>query len=511
MGKGYLLGIDIGTYESKGVITDLNGKVLSTQVNPHTMSIPHQGWAEHDAEKDWWGDFCIITRKLLADTGIDPKEIIAVGCSAIGSDCLPVDKECKPLRMAILYGVDTRNMNEITELEEKWGKDKIFEHGGMELATQMVGPKILWVKKNEPEVYKKAYKFVTASTFLVARLTGNYVIDHMTGSFFMPMYDYKKGEWSREMSEGIVEVERLPELRWSDEIAGYVTKDAAAQTGLAEGTPVAVGAVDAVSECVSIGTVKPGQMMIMYGSTIIMLEVMDHYNVERTLWGQPYAFKGTYGMIGAMATSGALTRWFRDKVAVDLVAAEQAGGPNAYGELVKEAENIPAGSEGLVVLPYFSGERTPLNDPRARGTYFGLTLAHTRAHLFKATLEGVAFSIRHNFDVMKGVGATINEVIAVGGGTKNKIWLQAVSDICGVPQRIPDVVTGASYGDAFIAGLGAGVFSSRNDIEKWVKYSREVKPDPAKYDTYNQYFQVYLELYKRNKDLMHDLFHLANP
>jgi len=151
MAKGYLLGIDIGTYESKGVITDLDGKVLSTQVNPHTMSIPHQGWAEHDAEKDWWGDFCIITKKLLADTGIDPKEIIAVGCSAIGSDCLPVDKDCKPLRMGILYGVDTRNMNEITELDEKWGKDKIFEHGGMELATQMVGPKILWVKKNEPK------------------------------------------------------------------------------------------------------------------------------------------------------------------------------------------------------------------------------------------------------------------------------------------------------------------------------------------------------------------------
>ncbi len=510
MEKGYLLGIDIGTYESKGVITDLNGKVLCTQVNPHNLSIPHQGWAEHDAEKDWWGDFCIITQKLLKETGIDPKQIVSVGCSAIGSDCLPVDKDCNPLRKAILYGVDTRNMNEITELEEKLGKDRIFEHSGMELATQMVGPKILWVKKNEPEVYKKAYKFVTATTFLVARLTGNYVIDHMTGSFFMPMYDYKKGVWSREMSEGIVEIERLPDLRWSDEIAGHITRTAAGQTGLAEGTPVVVGAVDAVSESVSVGVVKPGQMMIMYGSTIIMLEVMDCYMTERSLWGQPYAFKGTYGMIGGMATSGALTRWFRDKVAQDLVVAEQNGGANAYGELVKEAEGIAPGSEGLVVLPYFSGERTPLNDPRARGTYFGLTLAHTRAHLFKATLEGIAFSIRHNFDVMKTVGARIDEVIAVGGGTKNRIWLQAVSDICGVPQRIPSVITGASYGDAFIAGLGAGVFSSCNDIEKWVNYSGTVTPDPAKYELYNKYFQVYLELYKRNKDLMHDLFHLGN-
>lgn len=510
MEKGFLIGIDIGTYESKGVITNLEGKVLCTKVKPHTLSIPRQGWAEHDPEKDWWGDFCYITRELLKETAIDPKQIIAVGCSAIGSDCLPVDKDCNPLRMAILYGVDTRNMNEITELEEKYGKDRIFEHSGMELATQMVGPKILWVKKNEPEIYKKAYKFVTATTFLVARLTGNYVIDHMTGSFFMPMYDYKKGVWSREMSEGIVEIERLPELRWSDEIAGHVTRKAAEQTGLAEGTPVVVGAVDAVSEAVSVGAVKPGQMMIMYGSTIIMLEVMDRYNTERTLWGQPYAFKGTYGMIGGMATSGSLTRWFRDKLAPELVAAEKDGGSNAYAALCKEAEAIPPGSEGLVVLPYFSGERTPLNDPRARGTYFGLTLAHTRGHLFKATLEGISYSIRHNFDVMKTVGAEINEIIAVGGGTKNRIWLQAVSDICGVPQRIPSVITGASYGDAFIAGLGAGVFKQKEDIEKWVSYEGEVKPDPAKYDQYQKYFEIYLELYKRNKDLMHDLFKLGN-
>jgi xylulokinase len=215
-------------------------------------------------------------------------------------------------------------------------------------------------------------------------------------------------------------------------------------------------------------------------------------------------------MIAGMATSGSLTRWFRDKLSQDLVAAEGAGGANAYGELVKEASQIAPGSEGLVVLPYFSGERTPLNDPCARGTYFGLTLAHTRGHMFRATLEGIGFSIRHNFDMMKKVGAKIDEVIAVGGGTKNPVWMQVVSDMCQVPQKVPAVTTGASYGNAFIAGLGAGVFSSYTDIEKWLDYKTKVEPNPAHGEVYDKYYPIYLELYQRNKDLMHALYELGN-
>jgi xylulokinase len=237
---------------------------------------------------------------------------------------------------------------------------------------------------------------------------------------------------------------------------------------------------------------------------------MDRYVTERSLWANPYAFKGTSCMLAGMATSGALTRWFRDKIAQDLVAAEGAGGPNAYGELVKEASQVAPGSEGLVVLPYFSGERTPLNDPRARGTFFGLTLAHTRGHMFRATLEGIGFSIRHNLDMMKKAGAKIDEVIAVGGGTKNPVWMQIVSDMCLLPQKVPAVTTGASYGDAFIAGLGAGVFSSYTDIEKWLDYKTRVEPNPAQHEIYEKYYPVYLELYQRNKDLMHTLYELGN-
>jgi len=506
----YLLGIDVGTYESKGVIVNLDGEVVSTQVSPHQMDIPHQGWAEHDPEKVWWGDFVNITQRLLADSSVDAADIAGVGCSAIAPDVLPVDKNCNPLRKGgILYGVDTRATEEIAELEAEIGADVIFKKTGNMLSSQATGPKILWLKKNEPEIYKKAYKFVTASTFLVARLTGNFVIDHLTGSFCLPLYDFEKRVWDDSLTKGVVDLGRLPELRWADEVAGTVTAEAAAVTGLKQGTPVVVGTADAASEAVSVGVVSAGQMMLMYGSTIFIIEVLDKPVTDERLWANPYLFEGTSALLAGMATSGALTRWFRDKIAVDLVAAEEDGGENAYAALTAEAMDIPAGSEGLVVLPYFSGERTPINDPKARGVIFGLTLAHTRAHMFKASLEGIGYGVRHHFDVMKEIGAEPREVIAVGGGTKSPLWLQVVSDISQKPQLVPAVTLGASYGDAFLAGMGAGVFSSSHDIAKWLKDIRIVEPNPALKDTYDRYQELYLELYKQNKELMHRVRALA--
>lgn len=510
MTKEYLLGIDIGTYESKGVITTLDGEVISTQVNPHQMLIPKQGWAEHDPEEVWWGDFVSITKRLLEDSGVDPKNILGVGCSAIGPDILPVDKECQPLRSGgILYGVDTRATDEMADLNQRLGPDVIFKKTGNMLSSQSTGPKILWLKNNEPEIYKKAYKFVTASSFLVARLTGNFVIDHLTGSFCLPLYDFEERVWDDSLTKDIVELGRLPELRWANEVAGTITAEAAALTGLAQGTPVVVGTADAASEAVSVGVTKPGQMMLMYGSTIFMIEVLDKPVTDERLWATPYLFEGTSALLAGMATSGALTRWFRDKLSPDLLATEEAGGDSAYTALTQEAMSIPPGSEGIIVLPYFSGERTPINDPKARGVFFGLTLAHTRAHLFKAVIEGIGYGVRHHLDVMKSIGAEPEEIIAVGGGTKSPLWLQAVSDISQAPQLVPAVTLGASYGDAFLAGMGAGVFNSSTDIQMWLKDIRTVEPKPETCETYDKYMDLYLELYRRNKELMHEIRELV--
>ena len=505
MSHGYLLGVDIGTYESKGVLVTPGGRIVASRTAPHPLSIPAQGWAEHDPEEVWWKDLVSIVRGLMADSGVRPNEIIAVGASAIGPDLLPVDEECRPLRAgAILYGIDTRAAAEIEELEERLGKEAIFRTCGNALSSQAVGPKLLWLRRKEPEVYRRAFKFVTASTFLVARLTGRFVIDHLTASCWAPLYDFRGRTWGGFMN-GIVEEHRLPELAWPAEIAGKLTRKAASETGLAEGTPVIVGTADAAAEAVSVGVVVPGQMMLMYGSTVFMYAVQDRPRPDERLWSLPYVFPGTFSVAGGMATSGALTRWFRDQLAPDLVAAEQDGGLPAYQALIQEAEKIPAGSEGLVVLPYFSGERTPINDPRARGVIFGLTLAHSRGHLFHAVLEGIGYGIKHHLAVLKDMDATPREIIAVGGGVKNPLWLRIVSDICQVPQKVPSVTVGAAYGDAFLAGLGAGVFASAADIGRWVSDFNIIQPNPAHAKRYEEYYETYLALYSKTRDLMHRL------
>ncbi len=221
-----------------------------------------------------------------------------------------MDAECRPLRPGgILYGVDTRAAAEIAELEAALGVDAIFAKTGNSLSAQTTGPKILWLKRHEPEVYRRAYKFVTATSFLVARLTGNFVVDQLTGSFCAPLYDFRRRAYDDSLSREIVELERLPELRWANEIAGTVTPAAAAQTGLAAGTPVTVGTSDAAAEAVSVGVTAPGQMMLMYGSTIFFIEVLDQPITDERLWATPYLFEGTSALLAGMATSGALTRW----------------------------------------------------------------------------------------------------------------------------------------------------------------------------------------------------------
>jgi xylulokinase len=505
MTPSYLLGVDIGTYESKGVITRVDGELVGVQVRPHTLSIPRPGWAEHDPEAVWWQGLVDIVQRLFAATGVSPQQIRALGISAIAPDLLPVDNAFRPLRRgAILYGIDTRAAQEIDQLNRQVGEELVFQRCGNSLSAQAVGPKLLWLKGHEPDVFAEAARFVTATTFLVGRLTGQCVIDHLTASTWVPLYDFAAQAWG-DLGAEIVETARLPEIRWCTDVAGTVTEEAARQTGLAAGTPVIVGTADAAAEAVSVGVVAPGQMMLMYGSTIFMYAVQAEPKMDRRLWAAPYVFPRTSSLAAGMSTGGALTRWFRDHFAADLVAGENATGTNAYAQLAQAAEQVPPGAEALLVLPYFSGERTPINDPRALGMEFGLTLAHTRAHVFRAILEGVAYGIRHNLEVMQEIGAKPQQIMAVGGGTRNPLWLQIVSDVCNVPQVIPEITLGASYGDAFLAGLGTGVFSSFSDINRWTRYVKTVNPNPAHSDLYSRYFDLYLDLYRTNKPLMHQL------
>ncbi|MBL0372412.1 FGGY-family carbohydrate kinase [Rhizobium sp. KVB221] len=492
----YYLGIDIGTFESKGVLVDESGAIAALATRPHKMLVPQPGWAEHDPDQDWWGDFCFLSKKLIADSGIDPKDIKSVGASAIGPCMLPVDAEGNALMNGVLYGVDTRAAKEIEDLNAEIGVERILEVSGNALTSQSVGPKILWLKNNRPEIYEKAAKIVSSTTYLVQKLTGNCVIDHYTAANFSPLYDVGAQRFSDDLTKSILPLEKLPKLLWTTEVAGTVTSAASAATGLDEGTPVICGTIDAAAEAFSVGVLSAGDMMVMYGSTIFIILLSEQRVRDSRLWYAPWFFPGEHASMSGLATSGTLTHWFRDQIGRDLDPA------TAFGVLAQEAASSKPGANGLVFLPYFSGERTPIHDTHAKGMLFGLNLTHTRGDIYRALIEGIACGTNHIFETYAAAGARPARLIAVGGGTKNQIWLEATSNISGLPQIMTEKSMGASYGNAFLAALGIGDVS-RDQIKTWNPVEREV---PAVHDpAYDRQYQIFLRLYQQTKDLMAEL------
>lgn len=493
-----LLGIDIGTYSSKGVLVEPDGTVLCSHVVEHTMDIPHPGWAEQDGDKVWWADVVQICKVLLDGSPYSGNDVAGVALSAIGPCMLPLDKHGKPLRPGILYGVDTRASEEIDLLNEQIGADTIFEFSKMALTSQAIGPKILWMKHNEPDLWSQVDHITTASSYLIYRMTGEKVMDRHTASHYMPLMDMEALAWSAKFAEHVVSLKKLPRLGWSDELAGTVSQQGAAETGLSVGTPVAVGAVDALSEGLSVGVVQPGDLMIMYGSTTFFILVVDQPVPDERVWTVGGIYNGQYNLAAGMATTGSLTRWFRDELARDLPEE------TAYATLFAGAENIAPGADGLIMLPYFSGERTPINDPQARGVIAGLSLSHTREHFYRAILEGVAYGIRHNIEAFSEMGAPVKRIVAVGGGSQSDTWLQIVSDVAKVEQMVPKLTIGASYGDAFLAGLAAGVLQ-RHDLEQWVKQDRIIQPNAQHEQLYDSLYAKYKQLYVSTKAVVHGL------
>ncbi len=487
----HTLGIDIGTFETKGVLVAEDGTIAATASRPHKMIVPRPGWAEHRAEEDWWGDFVHVTRALLAQSGLHPERIRAVAASAIGPCMLPVDRDGTPLMNGVLYGVDTRASDQIAALNAGIGQDRILATCGNALTSQSVGPKILWLKDTRPDLFARTAKVLTSTSYLTWKLTGNYVIDHYTAANFSPLYDVNRLGWTADLAD-ILPLENLPQLMWSTDIAGHITAKAAAETGLAVGTPVTCGTIDAAAEAVSVGVQSPGEMMLMYGSTIFIIEVTERPIRDPRLWYAPWLFPGLHASMAGLATSGTLTHWFRDQLARDA----------DFAALAAEAEQSPKGAKGLICLPYFSGERTPIHDPLAKGAFFGLDLTHTRADMFRAAIEGIAMATAHIFDTYRELHASPARVLAVGGGTQNAVWLQATSDLAKTPQLVCEKTMGASYGDAFLAAVAVGAVSP-DEITRWNPVARTVTPEPVA--AYDRQYPLWQALYRQTRDIAHGL------
>ncbi|QBS45204.1 FGGY-family carbohydrate kinase [Nocardia sp. CS682] len=480
------LGVDIGTASSKGVLTDEHGVVLARAERAHGVSTPRPGWVEHDAEQVWWTDFVAIIGELVA--AADGATLDGLAVSGIGPCLLPADAHGRPLRPAILYGVDTRATTEIAELTAEFGAEDVLARAGSPITSQAVGPKLRWLARHEPQVAADTGMLLMASSFLVHRLTGRYVLDHQSASQCVPMYDLRRREWATDWADRVAPGLRLPELAWPTEVVGRVGTRAAASTGLPVGLPVTTGTIDAWAEAASVGVRAPGDAMIMYGTTMFLVQVLKDPRPHPGLWGTCGTWPGTYTLAAGMATSGAVTDWLRK-----LVGGE-------FADLVTEAAQVPPGSRGLLVLPYFAGERTPLFDPAARGIIAGLTLGHGRAELYRAVLEGIAYGVRHNLAAMTEAGGGAGRLVAVGGGTKGGLWTQIVSDVTGLPQQLPAETIGACLGDALLAAEAAGV-----DTANWNPVISTVEPYPGRTGEYDSYYRHYRELYECSTAITHFL------
>ena len=501
-----LLGIDIGTSSSKGVLTDLEGAVIAEHSVQHGFDMPQPGWAEQDADTIWWSDFRAISRALIAKADIDANRIAGVAVSAIAPTMLPLDERFRPLRPAILYGIDTRAGDEIAELTANLGEDEIFERSGHSLSAQSVGPKALWYRKNQPEHFGKTRKIVTAATYLVFKLTDRFVVDNYVAPYFTPFFDVHELAWHKDWVETVCPLEWLPETRWSSESAGAVTARAAEETGIPRGAPVAVGTADALAEAVAAGAVSYGDLMVMYGTTMFLIQTTAQYRPHHDLWASVHLRPQAAVLAAGQSTSGALLAWFRDELARDERARAAARGENAFALLSRSAADCPAGSAGLVTLPYFSGERTPLNDVDAKGMFFGLTLSHSRAHLYRSCLEGIAYGLRHNIETMAEVDAIPQRLVAIGGGAIDTLWTQICSDVTGLPQDVPQQTIGAAYGDAYIAGMAASLFNDFGTLRnEWVKIARRIQPDAETKAIYDELYPIYRDLYRDNQRHMRRL------
>ena len=503
--KKYFLGIDVGTNESKAALVDGEGKLIASATTSHGVETPKPNYFEHDADEVWYKDVCILSKDILTKSEINPSDIKGIGFSALSSDCLPVDSEGKPLRKAILYGIDARAMEECKILTEKWGEEKVIELFGRPLGSSDVAPKILWIKRNEPEVFEKTHKFLTASSYLTFKLTGNYTVDRFLGlASFNPLYN-KDGSPNPEFCEGICRPDQLADVMWTTDIAGYVTEAAAKDTGLAVGTPVIAGGDDSGAEAISCGVMTPGDMLIQMGSTVYMILCTEKFYDDHRLWREAFIIPDTYDISAGTNTSGSLTKWVRDTFYQEEFANEEKSGINAYQVMMQEMLEVPIGSRGLVTLPYFAGERTPINDAKAKGVILGLNLTHTRKEIMRSAYEAVCFSIKQHFDIFDELKVSINNIMVTGGGAKNPAWIQMLADALGRELNTPAITLGASFGDALMAMIGVGHKKDFKDTRSLIESGKTYKPNAENTPEYEKYYKIFSQMYPQNKELMHQL------
>ena len=483
----YFLGIDTSTTGSKALIIDDRGEVIAVASSPHTLQTPRPLWSEQDP-REWWEAVSSSIRSVLEQVGIRGEEIGAVGLTGQMHGLVLLDEAGNVLRPAILWN-DQRTQSQCDEIHARIGKEKFIQITGNVALTGFTAPKILWVKENEPEVYAKAKHVLLPKDYIRYKLTGEYAMDKADGAGTV-LFDLKSRDWSDEVLSAL-DIPRpwMPRTFEGPEFTGHVSEEAASFTGLLVGTPVAAGGGDQAAQAVGVGAVEPGIVGLTVGTSGVVFATTPSALIEAE--GRLHAFchavPGLWHFMGVMLSAAGSLQWYRDTLAPDI----------SFDDLLKEAETIPAGSEGLQFLPYLSGERTPHPDPLARGGFIGLTIRHRRAHMTRAVLEGVSFGLKDSFTLIQNAGlGAITQVRASGGGTKGALWRQILASALEAELVTVNTTEGAAYGAAILAGVGAGVWANVSSACKaCIKITGSTQPESSQVDAYRKAYPLYQELY----------------
>ncbi len=497
----YFIGIDSSTTATKALLMSADGAVIGVASSEYGYETPYPLWSQQHPDL-WWQATVQSIRALLARTGVEAQDIQGVGLTGQMHGLVMLDSAGEVLRPALLWN-DQRTGAECDEIRRRLGKQHLIQVTGNDALTGFTAPKILWVHNQEPEIYARVAHILLPKDYVRFKLTGEYAVDKAGGSGTQ-LFDIRKRDWSDEMLSALeIDPAWMPPTYEGTAITGVISEAAASATGLRPGIPVMAGGGDQAAAAVGTGAVSSGIVSLSLGTSGVVFAATDEPFIEPE--GRLHAFchavPGKWHLMGVMLSAAGSLRWYRDAFAPGI----------DFGDLVDEARDIAPGSEGLLFLPYLTGERTPHPDPQARAAFVGLTVRHERSHLTRAVVEGVSFGLRDSFELMKAAGLSdISQVRITGGGTRSLVWRQILADVLGVELATVNATEGAAYGAALLAGVGAGVWPDvETACQETVEITGITTPNPSTQAEYDRFYALYRDLYPTLKNVSHQLSDLS--
>lgn len=492
----YLLGIDIGTSGTKTVLFDRGGNPISSSTAEYPLYQPEIGWAEQDP-LDWWNAVCITINQVIKDSNINPESISGIGLSGQMHGLVMLDGDGNVLRKSIIW-CDQRTAKECVEITEKVGEKRLIDITANPALTGFTASKILWVRNNEPEIYEKCRKILLPKDYIRYMLTGEFATE-VSDASGMQLLDIKNRCWSKEVLNALdIPIEYLGDVHESIVVSGKVHKKAAEVTGLKENTPVVGGAGDQAAGAIGNGIIKSGQISSTIGTSGVVFAHLDEPIIDEK--GRVHTFchavPGAWHMMGVTQGAGLSLKWFRDNFCTNEIEVAKGMGIDPYVLMTKEAEKVPAGSRGLIYLPYLMGERTPHLNPKAKGVFFGLSAAHTKNEMLRAVIEGVSYSLLDCMEIIKDTGMNPTNVMVSGGGGKSELWRQILADMFNCKVSTNKSSEGPALGVALLAGVGTGVYKDIHEACSIAISENSVQfPKEENSLVYKRYYEIYKKIY----------------